>query len=104
MAVLCNNDKDDKKRCYIPVRTCASSMICKSAAIVPFAPGIGIPSRRFSVTSNARLSAAFAVLSDSFCVMDAPRYCGSVAGSVNLVDHLKKVWVFEFKIIRTNIR
>ena len=89
VAVLCNNNKDDKKRCYVSVHTCASSMICKSAAIVPFTPGIGIPSRRFSDTSSARLSAAFAVLSDSFFVMDAPRYCRPVAGSANLVNRLK---------------
>ena len=54
-------------------------MICKSAAIVPFTPGIGNPSRSFSVTSNARLSAAFAVSSSSFFTIDAPGYCMKVS-------------------------
>ena len=67
-------------------------MTCKSAAIVPFAPGIGNPSRSFSVTSNARLSAAFAVSSRSFFPIDA--YEGGLAASaVNLADQLNGVGV-----------
>ena len=67
-------------------------MICKSAAIVPFAPGIGNPSRSFSVTSNVRLSAAFAVSSRCFFPIDAYEG-GPAASAVNLAKRLQGVRV-----------